>query len=75
MATIPLTVYDILYNDPWAGVQFFTPIIQHSFPGPWTKIFFLDRDRDQNIFEWDRHQNLFLKGPGPKMTGPAHVYP
>jgi hypothetical protein len=20
-------------------------------------------------------QNLFLKGPGPKMTGPAHVYP
>ncbi len=29
-------------------------------------MFFLDRDRDQNIFDWDRHQNLFLKGPGPR---------
>ncbi len=67
-------------------------------------MFFLDRDRDQNIFDWDRHQNLFLKGPeprlklfpagtgtkiffrrdqdqiffspgpGPKMTGSAHVF-
>jgi hypothetical protein len=66
-------------------------------------MFFLHRDRDQNIFDWDRHQDLFLKGPGPspktfsrrdpdqnfffagtklffspgpgpKMTGPAHVY-
>jgi hypothetical protein len=27
---------------------------------------FLDPDRDQNIFDWDRHQNLFLKGPGPR---------
>jgi hypothetical protein len=31
-----------------------------------TKMFFLGRDRDQNIFDWDRHQNLFLKGPGPR---------
>jgi hypothetical protein len=31
-----------------------------------TKCFFLDRDRDQNIFDWDRHQSLFLKGPGSK---------
>jgi hypothetical protein len=70
-------------------------------------MFFLDRDCDQNIFDWDQHQNLFLKGsgprpktfsrrdrdqnffrpdrdrdeiffspgPGPKRTGPAHVYP
>jgi hypothetical protein len=30
------------------------------------EIFFFDRDRDQNIFDWDRHQNLFLKGPGPR---------
>jgi hypothetical protein len=60
-------------------------------------MFFSDPDRDQNIFDWDRHRNLFLKGPrprprpktffrrdrdqnffslgpGPKMTGPAHVY-
>jgi hypothetical protein len=29
-------------------------------------MFFLDRDRDQNIFDWDRHENLFLKGPGPE---------
>ncbi len=48
-----------------------------------TKMFFLGRDRDQNIFDWDRHRNLFLKGPrprnffssgpAPKMTGPAHA--
>ncbi len=31
-----------------------------------TKMLFLDRDRDQNIFDWDRHQNLFLKGPRPR---------
>jgi hypothetical protein len=30
-----------------------------------TKIF-SEQDRDQNIFDWDRHQNLFLKGPGPR---------
>jgi hypothetical protein len=29
-------------------------------------MFFFDQDRDQNIFDWDRHQNLLLKGPGPK---------
>ncbi len=34
--------------------------------GTGTKMFFLDRDRDQNIFDWDRDQNLFLKGPGPR---------
>jgi hypothetical protein len=31
-----------------------------------TKMFFFDRNRDQNILDWDRHQNLFLKGPGPR---------
>jgi hypothetical protein len=34
-------------------------------PGP-DQISFFDRDRDQNIFDWDRHQNLFLKGPRPR---------
>jgi hypothetical protein len=28
---------------------------------------FLDQDHDQNIFDWDRYQNLFLKGPGPRL--------
>ncbi len=30
------------------------------------EMFFLGRNRHQNIFDWDRHQNLFLKGPGPR---------
>ncbi len=44
---------------PGSGPKFFLNRIG-------TKMFFLDRDRDQNIFDWDRHQNLFLKGPGPR---------
>jgi len=62
-------------------------------PGPkiffdWDQNFFLDRDRDQNIFDWNPHPKFVSEGtgtgtkiffslgpgPGPNMTGPAHVY-
>jgi hypothetical protein len=33
-------------------------------PGPTGTKFFPDRDRDQNFFEWERHQHFFLNGTG-----------
>jgi hypothetical protein len=50
-------------------------------------MFFLDRDRNQNTFDWNPHPKFVSEGtgtktlsffspgsePGPKMTGPAHV--
>jgi hypothetical protein len=34
----------------------------------------LDRDRQSGNGTWNGTKMFFSPGPGPKMTGPAHVY-